>query len=180
MQHQLLAVRKHFCPIGRSLLAAVRIVAALAFCATQANAAELLATNEAAPAKAQNKQLHAAIAAHKGHPVLINFWASWCEPCREEMPALQRLAKRWQARGLTVITVAVADSPRQVSDTLEKPNVQLPVIHDPEQQIIQRWGVSFLPTTLILDARQRIRLRGQGAIDWDAAAIDRQLQPLFK
>ena len=180
MQHQLLAVRKHFCPFVRSLLAAVRIVAALAFCATQANAAELLATNEAAPAKAQNKQLHAAIAAHKGHPVLINFWASWCEPCREEMPALQRLAKRWQARGLTVITVAVADSPRQVSDTLEKLNVQLPVIHDPEQQIIQRWGVSFLPTTLILDARQRIRLRGQGAIDWDAAAIDRQLQPLFK
>ena len=180
MQHQLLAVRKHFCPFVRSLLAAVRIVAALAFCATQANAAELLATNEAAPAKAQNKQLHAAIAAHKGHPVLINFWASWCEPCREEMPALQRLAKRWQARGLTVITVAVADTPRQVSDTLEKLNVQLPVIHDPEQQIIQRWGVSFLPTTLILDARQRIRLRGQGAIDLDAAPIDRQLQPLFK
>ena len=180
MQHQLLAVRKRFCPFVRRLLAAVRIVAALAFCATQANAAELLATNEAAPAKAQNKQLHDAIAAHKGHPVLINFWASWCEPCREEMPALQRLAKRWQARGLTVITVAVADSPRQVSDTLEKLNVQLPVIHDPEQQIIPRWGVSFLPTTLILDARQRIRLRGQGAIDWDAAAIDRQLQPLFK
>ena len=180
MQHQLLAVRKRFCPFVRRLLAAVRIVAALAFCATQANAAELLSTNEAAPAKAQNKQLHAAIAAHKGHPVLINFWASWCEPCREEMPALQRLAKRWQARGLTVITVAVADSPRQVSDTLEKLNVQLPVIHDPEQQIIPRWGVSFLPTTLILDARQRIRLRGQGAIDWDAAAIDRQLQPLFK
>ena len=180
MQHQLLAVRKRFCPFVRRLLAAVRIVAALAFCATQANAAELLATNEAAPAKAQNKQLHDAIAAHKGHPVLINFWASWCEPCREEMPALQRLAKRWQARGLTVITVAVADSPRQVSDTLEKLNVQLPVIHNPEQQIIPRWGVSFLPTTLILDARQRIRLRGQGAIDWDAAAIDRQLQPLFK
>ena len=180
MQHQLLAVRKRFCPFVRRLLAAVRIVAALAFCATQANAAELLATNEAAPAKAQNKQLHAAIAAHKGHPVLINFWASWCEPCREEMPALQRLAKRWQARGLTVITVAVADSPRQVSDTLEKLNVQLPVIHDPEQQIIQRWGVGFLPTTLILDARQRIRLHGQGTIDWDAAAIDRQLQPLFK
>ena len=95
------------------------------------------------------------------------------------MPALQRLAKRWQARGLTVITVAVADNPRQVSDTLEKLNVQLPVIHDPEQQIIQRWGVSFVPTTLILDARQRIRLRGQGAIDWDAASIDRQLQALF-
>ena len=179
MQHQLLAVRKRFCPFVRRLLAAVRIVAALAFCATQANAAELLATNEAAPAKAQNKQLHDAIAAHKGHPVLINFWASWCEPCREEMPALQRLAKRWQARGLTVITVAVADSPWQVSDTLEKLNVQLPVIHDPEQQIIQRWGVSFVPTTLILDARQRIRLRGQGAIDWDAASIDRQLQALF-
>ena len=47
-------------------------------------------------------------------------------------------------------------------------------------QIIQRWGVSFLPTTLIFDAHLRIRLRGQGAIDWDAAAIDRQLQPLFK
>ncbi|MDP1610145.1 MAG: TlpA disulfide reductase family protein [Sulfuritalea sp.] len=125
-----------------------------------------------------DRRLTQLLAQHKGKPVLVNFWATWCEPCREEMPALARLAARWQAKGLTVLTVAVADNDKRAADFLWEilPGKQtLPVLHDREQAISRAWGARVLPTTVVLDRRHRIVLRGQGAIDWDAPAIDQQL-----
>ena len=122
------------------------------------------------------------LAQHKGKAVLLNFWATWCEPCREEMPSLARLDARWQARGLTVLTVAVADNDKRVEEFLWEtlPDKQtLPVLHDREQTISRAWGARMLPTTLVLDRRHRIVARGLGAIDWDAPAIDKQLKTLI-
>ena len=122
------------------------------------------------------------LAQHKGKAVVVNFWATWCEPCREEMPSLARLDARWQARGLTVLTVAVADNAKRVEDVLWEtlPEKQtLPVLHDREQTISRTWGARVLPTTIVLDRRHRIVARGLGAIDWDAPAIDQQLQTLL-
>ena len=118
------------------------------------------------------------LAQHRGKAVVINFWATWCEPCREEMPSLARLATRWQARGLVVLTVAVADNAKRVDDFLWEtlPEKQtLPVLHDHEQTISRAWGARALPTTVVLDRRHRVVLRGMGAIDWDAPAIDQQI-----
>ncbi|MCM2307484.1 MAG: TlpA family protein disulfide reductase [Sulfuritalea sp.] len=129
-----------------------------------------------------DRRLAQLLAPHKGRPVLINFWATWCEPCREEMPALARLATRWQARGLTVLTVAVADNDKRVADFLWEtlPEKQtLPVLHDREQTISRAWGARVLPTTVVLDRRHRVVLRGQGAIDWDAPAIEQQLKKII-
>ncbi len=120
--------------------------------------------------------------AHRGKPVLVNFWATWCEPCREEMPSLGRLAARWQAKGLTVLTVAVADNDKRVTEFLWEtlPDKQiLPVLHDREQGISRAWGARMLPATVILDRRHRIVAKGLGAIDWDAPAIDKQLHTLL-
>ncbi|MDO8787385.1 MAG: redoxin family protein [Sulfuritalea sp.] len=136
---------------------------------------------QALPASA-DARLTQALALHKGKPVLLNFWATWCEPCREEMPALARLAERWQAKGLTVLTGAVADNAKRVEDFLWEtlPEKQtLPVLHDREQTISRAWGTRVLPTTVVFDRRHRIVLRGQGAIDWDAPAIDKQLTTLI-
>ncbi len=179
MQHFSLAWGRRCRRFAQHFLSRRWMIALLGFCIVAANAAELVTVNEKSPPEAGDQRLQAAIAAHQGRPVLINFWATWCEPCRAEMPSLQRLADRWRDRGLAVITVAVADNSRQVEDYLREIGVQLAVIHDPEQTINQPWGARVVPTTLILDTRHRIRLRGQGAIDWDAAAIDRQLQPVL-
>ena len=122
------------------------------------------------------------LARHKGKAVVLNFWATWCEPCREEMPSLARLDARWQAKGLTVLTVAVADSEKRVEEFLWEtlPGKQtLPVLHDREQTISRAWGARMLPTTVVLDRKHRIVARGRGAIDWDAPAIDKQLQSLL-
>jgi thiol-disulfide isomerase/thioredoxin len=131
------------------------------------------------PAKSADQRLHDLVAAQKGRPVVINFWATWCEPCREELPLLQRLADRWHDQGLAVLTVAVADNLKRVEDVLWEASVNLPVIDDREQVISRSWGARALPTTLILDRKHRIRYRGQGAIDWSSAAVDQRLRPLF-
>ena len=118
----------------------------------------------------------------KGKVLVVNFWATWCEPCREEMPALSRLAARWQARGLTVLTVAVADNAKRVEEFLWEalPDQQtLPVLHDRDQVISRAWEARMLPTTVVLDKQHRIVARGTGAIDWDAPAIDKQLKRLI-
>ena len=122
------------------------------------------------------------LAQHKGKAVVLNFWATWCEPCREEMPSLARLDLRWQAKRLTVLTVAVADNAKRVEEFLWEvlPEKQtLPVLHDREQTISRAWGARMVPTTLILNRQHRIVARGLGAIDWDAPAIDKQLQTLL-
>ncbi len=123
--------------------------------------------------------LDGALAAHKGKPVLVNFWATWCPPCREEMPALGRLAQRWQAKGLVVHTVAVADKAKDVEDFLWEISTELTVQHDRDQSISRAWGARMLPTTVVLDRRHRVVLRGTGAIDWDAPAVDKQMQSLL-
>lgn len=133
------------------------------------------------PATADSR-LKQALAEHQGKPVLVNFWATWCEPCREEMPALARLAARWQGRGLVVLTVAVADNDKRVEGFLWEtlPDKQtLLVLHDREQTISRAWGARVLPTTVVLDRRHRMVLRGMGAIDWDAPAIEKQMKKLI-
>ncbi len=114
--------------------------------------------------------------------MLINFWATWCEPCRDEMPALYRLAVRGKSSGLVVLTVAVADNVNAVDKFLADvlpAQESLPVLHDHNQVISRAWGVRMLPTTLLLDRRHRLVARGLGELAWDDPAFDHQLKSLI-
>lgn len=141
-------------------------------------AADLIAEPPRHPPVMRDARLAQVLTQDKGSAVLVNFWASWCEPCREEMPALQRLAERWHGQGLTVITVAVADAPSV--DFLREISFLLPVLHDPDQAVATAWGVHLLPTTILLDRRHRLIARGRGAIDWDSAPMEKQLRTLLQ
>ena len=81
---------------------------------------------------------------------------------------------------MAVITVAVADRPPQLAAFLAENEFQLAVVDDRERLVSRIWNVRLLPSAVILDRRHRIRLRGEGAIDWDSPAIDRILQSLLK
>lgn len=151
----------------------------LLFLAGPAGAAGLSAASEPQPA-VKDAGLVEALAQRAGSPVVINFWAPWCAPCRDEMPSLQRLAERWRGRGVSVLTVAVADRDEQAGDFLWQIGVTLPVLRDPDQILARAWGVRTLPATLVLDSRHRIVARWRGAVDWDASPTDRRLQTLLK
>ena len=140
------------------------------------HASELTAVGAGSQSTPNDKLLSSLIATHRGRPVLINFWAFWCEPCRDEMPSLQRLADRYGSHRLLLITVAVADNRRQVERFFADNALRLPVIDDRDQTISRAWQVRVLPGTVVLDRRHRIRLRGQGAIDWDSETVTRRLQ----
>lgn len=109
------------------------------------------------------------LADHRGKLLLLNFWASWCGPCRVEMPSLVRLPELFGEDRLVVVGLNVKEGPRAVSLFLQRTGVQMPVWMDPQGEITRAWGVSVYPTTFILDRQGRMRQRIRGEVDWSAS-----------
>lgn len=106
----------------------------------------------------------------RGKAVLINFWASWCAPCRDEMPALVELDETEPE--LVLLTVAVADRAEDSRRFLDDYLIfNIPLIADPEQAIARQWGVRTLPTTYVLDTAHQPRLWVRGEADWRDVAV---------
>jgi thiol-disulfide isomerase/thioredoxin len=106
------------------------------------------------------------LASMKGRVVLINFWATWCEPCREEMPALQRLREKMKGRSFELVTVNFGESSGSVTRFLQALNVSLPVLLDPTKDAAEAWKVKGLPMTFLVDARGATRYWAFGEQDW--------------
>jgi len=109
------------------------------------------------------------LAAQRGHPVLLNFWATWCEPCRQEMPALAQLAERERASGLRVVTVNHRESQATVQRFVETTSLALPVALDVDGAVAKRFDARAFPTTVAIDAAGRVRFVVMGECDWTAA-----------
>ncbi len=90
-----------------------------------------------------------------GQPVLVNFWATWCGPCRLELPSIQRFYDRYNGKGLVVLSINTDSSTERVRPFLEKMNISLPVYTvNPEDQA--RLGVASIPTTILIDRGGKI------------------------
>ena len=115
----------------------------------------------------------------KGRAVLLNFWASWCEPCRAEMPALQQIADFYGADKLLVLTINFKEKPARAIQFAKTTGLTLPVLLDLEGQAAQRWGVKVFPTTLTLDRRYQPQHRVQGEVDWTSDAAEKLISGLL-
>jgi thiol-disulfide isomerase/thioredoxin len=102
----------------------------------------------------------------KGRVVLINFWATWCVPCREEMPSLERLRTKLNGRPFEVLTVNYGEGPARIKSFLEKEKISLPVLLDPEKLAAADWRAGGLPMTFLVDAEGRVRYSAFGECDW--------------
>jgi len=102
----------------------------------------------------------------RGRAVLLNFWASWCEPCRAEMPSLQALADLYGPDKLLVLAINFKEPPIRALRFAQSTGVTLPVLLDTQGLLARQWGVKVFPTTLLVDARSRPRQRVQGEVDW--------------
>jgi thiol-disulfide isomerase/thioredoxin len=109
------------------------------------------------------------LAAWRGQVVLINFWATWCPPCLEEMPSIQRLADRMQGRPFAVVTVNVAEAERRVANNVKRLGLDFPVLLDADGAVFRAWGGKGLPTTALVDRDGAIRYLGLGPLEWDGA-----------
>jgi thiol-disulfide isomerase/thioredoxin len=107
-----------------------------------------------------------ALATERGRIVIVHFFASWCEPCREELPSLNRLAERSNDR-VRVLAIAVSEVDLRVQRFLETTPVGFPVLFDRERTVAREWGVSRLPTSFILDADLRPRFVVETDFAWD-------------
>ncbi len=118
------------------------------------------------------------LAAMKGKVVLVNFWATWCAPCVEEMPALARLREKLAPRGFEVLAVNQGEMPARVTAFTERSGLDLPVVLDREKSVAKAWKVRALPTTFVVDAKGRIRLHAEGELD-TGPALEAAIAPLL-
>lgn len=93
----------------------------------------------------------------RGRIVLINFWASWCGPCRTEMPVLNQLAKQYAARGVTIVGVNVEPERQPALEWLKTTPVNFPVLFDADSKVSTAYQVTGMPTTVILDRKGVVR-----------------------
>ena len=106
----------------------------------------------------------------RGHPLLLNFWASWCEPCRAEMPSLEQLAIAHRAVGLRVVAINYREGEPAVRRFLGNTQLALPVVRDPEGAAARAFGIHIFPSTVAIDRQGRTHFIVVGELDWNSAA----------
>ncbi|MFZ3127359.1 MAG: TlpA disulfide reductase family protein [Rhodoferax sp.] len=116
----------------------------------------------------------------RGKAVLINFWASWCEPCRAEMPSLQALAQRQGAQKLVVLAVNFKESATTATQFAQRSGLTLPVLLDPQGAIARQWGVRIFPSTVLIGSDGRVRAVVRGGLDWGGADAAALWEPLLE
>jgi len=98
----------------------------------------------------------------RGEVVMINFWATWCGPCRQEMPELERLYQKYRKAGFVLLGVSVDDKPEAARAMAQKLNVSFPVLFDDRKQVSRKYDVDAMPSTLLVDRNGIVRFVHRG------------------
>ena len=106
------------------------------------------------------------LADYRGRAVLVNFWATWCVPCREEMPSMERLRGALQGKPFVVLAVNVGEGARAARAFGEKTGLGFPLLLDPDTKTTRAWNARVLPASFVVGPDGRIRYSYFGAIDW--------------
>jgi peroxiredoxin len=113
-----------------------------------------------------------------GDVVLLNNWATWCPPCREEMPEIQAFYQKYQEQGFQVVAIEAGDPENEVRDFVEKANLDFVILLDPENKSLNTFQQNTLPNSFVIDRNGQLRLAWIGAINF--ATLERYITPLIK
>ncbi|MGD0502580.1 MAG: TlpA disulfide reductase family protein [Steroidobacteraceae bacterium] len=119
-----------------------------------------------------------ALSSFRGRPLLINVWASWCGPCKQEMASLERLA--WQERYFAIIGISTDDYADKAQGLLKNTNATISHFIDHDLQMENMLGASHLPLTVLIDANGRVLQKIYGARQWDGADSLRLIDETFR
>ena len=115
---------------------------------------------------------------YRGKPLIVNFWATWCPPCREEMPSMQRAWEQLSQEDIGLIAINVGEDADTIFQFTANYPVQFPLPMDLDSQVVQAWPVKGLPTTFVVDAEGRLAYQAVGGREWDHPELLDQVRSL--
>jgi thiol-disulfide isomerase/thioredoxin len=116
---------------------------------------------------------------YAGQVTLVNFWATWCPPCVEEVPSLNRLGGRFTDRQFAIVSIDYRETPEQMKKFLDEIRVDFPVLLDMDGKTSLQWNVFSFPSSFLIDKQGRIRYTANRAIDWDTREIREIIERLM-
>jgi thiol-disulfide isomerase/thioredoxin len=115
----------------------------------------------------------------KDRLLIVHFWATWCPPCVEEIPALSKFWEQYKNRGISLYAISVDKDWKTVDDFLKKTPSAIPLFHDPGAATAKRFGSSQYPETYIVNKAGRVLFRVQGAVDWDNPEVRSRIEQMM-
>jgi peroxiredoxin len=120
------------------------------------------------------------LAEQRGQVVMLNFWASWCGPCRKEMPLLEEMSKRYSAAGFVLYGVNVEEDNTDAKKLIKELGVTFPILYDTESKASSLYNVDAMPTTVVIDKKGAIRFVNRGYKAGDEVKYREQIRELIK
>jgi thiol-disulfide isomerase/thioredoxin len=115
----------------------------------------------------------------KGKVVLVDFWASWCSPCKQEIPVLESLHKKYVERGLVIVGINIDNNPKKMNNFLKGTPVSFRIVHDPKTKIAQRYEPSTMPSSYFIGRGGNLRYVHEGFRKKDGGEIEERIKALL-
>ena len=121
------------------------------------------------------------LADYKGKVILLNFWGTWCPPCRHEMPSMERLYEQEKSKGFVVLAVNQTETPEDVFIYTSQLSVTptFKILYDKQSDVAAKYRVVGLPTTFLIDKNGEIRYRAVGGRDFNSPKVEQQISSLI-
>jgi len=120
------------------------------------------------------------LSSYKGKVVYLDFWASWCKPCRKSFPVMRKLQRKYKKQGLRVITINLDKDKKELKRFLREFRINFPVALDPRGKVARRYGVKAMPSSYLIDRKGRIRHVHLGFLQKDVKKTEAQIKKLLK
>jgi thiol-disulfide isomerase/thioredoxin len=158
----------------RSIVAAISIMAAAGIAQADTER-EPLSTHKLAALDGTTTTL----AAYRGEILVVNFWASWCAPCRRELPLLDQWNAAWAGRGARVIAISIDSDARKAKQFAEEMKLTLPVMHDGPEGLARVLDIPSVPFTLLLDRDGKVIGEVRGSTEAEVAALGKKVETMI-
>jgi len=120
------------------------------------------------------------LADYRGKVVLVNFWATWCEPCRAEMPSMDRLRSSLKGKPFEVLAVNLAEPLSRIEKFVDAMPLGFPLLRDRDGGAGRAWKAKLLPASFLIDRDGKIRYVAYGEIDWTSEAVRARVAELLQ